>query len=162
MDSLPFDPNPPSDDELASLRREFEADNYFALCEAFFRLAVWGRPLPEWVFVGVNKALEGAWVRNAGSKGQRVGGYRTRFQSFLLHFARHEVAARHLARRGKKDGPKTADDAFELARAELAADKEMRPYRGSKEAIGKSYYFIQGVLRQPAAPDEQGPASRPL
>jgi hypothetical protein len=155
VDSSLIDPEPPTDEEAATLRREFEAGNFFALHEAFLRFGAWGLPLPAWVFIGVSKALEGAWVRNAASKGQRAGGYRTRFRSFMLHFARHEVAARHLAKRGKKDGPKTADDAFDLARAELAADKEMRPYRGSAEAIGKSYYFIQGVLRPPAAPDEQ-------
>jgi hypothetical protein len=147
MDSLPFDPEPPSDEEVACLRREFEAGDFFALNEVFFRLAVWGRPLPEWVFVAVNKALEGAWVRNAGSKGQKTGGYRTKTRSFMLHFVRHGIAEKHLATRGNKEGPQNREEAFERARAELASNDGLRPYRGSRLAIEKSYDLIQGALR---------------
>lgn len=141
-----FDPEPPTDEEAAILRREFEAGNFLALHEAFLRFGLWGLPLPGWVFIGVSKALEHAWNRNAGSKGQRAGGYRTRTDAFMLHYVRHDAAARHLAKRGHEGGPRTREDAFELARAELASDEALRPYRGSASAIEKSYNFIQGVL----------------
>jgi hypothetical protein len=146
-DMPPFNPDPPTGEEAGQLKRDFEAGDFMALHEAFLRFAAHDLPLPEWVLLGVNGALEHAWVRNAGSKGQKSGGYKSRTASYLFHAFRHDVAARHLAARGSEGGPRTREEAFEQARDELAADEELRRYRGSAGAIEKSYNLIQGVLK---------------
>jgi hypothetical protein len=131
-----FDPDPPTDAEAEQLRKDYEAGDFIALHEAFMRFGAHGLPLPGWVFIEVSKALEQAWVRRGGSKGQgRTGGYKARTDSALLHLVRHAVAEEHLIARGTEGGPKNRDEAFQRASVELRG----KFGRGKARQISDSY-----------------------